>query len=146
MTWLSAICSIRNTASAIRGGSANCSIAAEFPGHLGANVIRPAAGQNLWSVNPLRYPGAPLRPDAVGNPSAPAAEIAHGDEGDGIEVRTDSCLLVYPADGGECGRRGVEQPASVSDHPAGDFPSTNLVPAVTGMLLPSLKEPATPHQ
>lgn len=25
-------------------------IAAEFPGHLGANVIRPAAGQNLWSV------------------------------------------------------------------------------------------------
>ena len=33
-------------------------IAAEFPGHLGANVIR------------LRYPGAPLRLDAVGNPSA----------------------------------------------------------------------------
>ncbi len=25
-------------------------IAAEFPGHLGANVIRPAPGQNLWSV------------------------------------------------------------------------------------------------
>lgn len=24
-------------------------IAAEFPGHLGANVIRPAAGQNLWA-------------------------------------------------------------------------------------------------
>ena len=25
-------------------------VAAEFPGHLGANVIRPAPGQNLWSV------------------------------------------------------------------------------------------------
>lgn len=25
-------------------------VAAEFPGHLGANVIRPGAGQNLWSV------------------------------------------------------------------------------------------------
>lgn len=25
-------------------------VAAEFPGHLGANVIRPTAGQNLWSV------------------------------------------------------------------------------------------------
>lgn len=46
-------------------------IAAEFPGHLGANVIRPAAGQNLWSVI-IRFdtPRAPLRPDAVGNPSA----------------------------------------------------------------------------
>ncbi len=38
-------------------------IAAEFPGHLGANVIRPAAGQNLWSVI-IRFDtlGAPLRP------------------------------------------------------------------------------------
>ncbi|STV84244.1 antibiotic biosynthesis monooxygenase [Klebsiella pneumoniae] len=46
-------------------------IAAEFPGHLGANVIRPAAGQNLWSVI-IRFDtlGAPLRLDAVGNPSA----------------------------------------------------------------------------
>jgi antibiotic biosynthesis monooxygenase (ABM) superfamily enzyme len=25
-------------------------IAAEFPGHLGANVIRPSEGQNLWTV------------------------------------------------------------------------------------------------
>jgi antibiotic biosynthesis monooxygenase (ABM) superfamily enzyme len=24
-------------------------IAAEFPGHLGANVIRPSEGQNLWT-------------------------------------------------------------------------------------------------
>lgn len=45
-------------------------IAAEFPGHLGANVIRPAAGQNLWSVIIRFDTGAPLRLDAVGNPSA----------------------------------------------------------------------------
>ncbi|MGE2624676.1 antibiotic biosynthesis monooxygenase, partial [Escherichia coli] len=25
-------------------------IAAEFPGHLGANVIRPSEGQSLWTV------------------------------------------------------------------------------------------------
>ncbi len=45
-------------------------IAAEFPGHLGANVIRPAAAESVERHNPLRYPGAPLRLDAVGNPSA----------------------------------------------------------------------------
>ena len=46
-------------------------IAAEFPGHLGANVI-PARrrAESVERHNPLRYPGAPLRLDAVGNPSA----------------------------------------------------------------------------
>ncbi|VEC59464.1 Antibiotic biosynthesis monooxygenase [Klebsiella aerogenes] len=46
-------------------------IAAEFPGHLGANVIRPAAGQNLWSVI-IRFDTLEhlYALDAVGNPSA----------------------------------------------------------------------------
>lgn len=45
-------------------------IAAEFPGHLGANVIRPAAGQNLWSVIIRFDTPSTSTPDAVGNPSA----------------------------------------------------------------------------
>ena len=93
-------------------------IAAEFPGHLGANVIRPAAGQNLWSVI----------------------------------IRFDTLEHLYAWTQSETRRQLVAEIAPLlteGDQPRRwkqflitllvIFPSTNLVPAVTGMLLPSLK-------
>ncbi len=74
-------------------------IAAEFPGHLGANVIRPAAGQNLWSVI-IRFDtlGAPLRHRTQSETRRQlVAEIAPLlTEGDRTEVRTEPAFWFTP--------------------------------------------------
>ncbi|HDU4989426.1 TPA: antibiotic biosynthesis monooxygenase [Klebsiella pneumoniae] len=85
-------------------------IAAEFPGHLGANVIRPAAGQNLWSViirfDTLEHLYAWTQSETRRQLVAEIAPLLT--EGDRTEVRTEPAFWFTP-------------------------------PTVTGMLLPSLK-------
>lgn len=96
-------------------------IAAEFPGHLGANVIRPAAGQNLWSViirfDTLEHLYAWTQSETHRQLVAEIAPLLT--EGDRTEVRTEPYFLVYPADGERTPAAALE---TVSDHPAGDFP------------------------
>ena len=105
-------------------------IAAEFPGHLGANVIRPAAGQNLWSViirfDTLEHLYAWTQSETRRQLVAEIAPLLT--EGDRTEVRTEPANVRQP-------RRWKQFLITLLVI----FPSTNLVPAVTGMLLPSLK-------
>ena len=98
-------------------------IAAEFPGHLGANVIRPAPGQNFWTQSETRR--------------QLVAEIAPLlSEGDRTEVRTEPAFWFTPP------AANVRQPRRWKQFLITllvIFPSTNLVPSITGILLPSLK-------
>lgn len=113
-------------------------IAAEFPGHLGANVIRPAAGQNLWSViirfDTLEHLYAWTQSETRRQLVAGIAPLLT--EGDRTEVRTEPAFWFTPP------TANVRQPRRWKQFLITllvIFPSTNLVPAVTGMLLPSLK-------
>lgn len=96
-------------------------IAAEFPGHLGANVIRPAAGQNLWSViirfDTLEHLYAWTQSETRRQLVAEIAPLLT--EGDRTEVRTEMTFWFTPC-GGECAPAAALE--TVSDHPAGDFP------------------------
>ena len=96
-------------------------IAAEFPGHLGANVIRPAAGQNLWSViirfDTLEHLYAWTQSETRRQLVAEIAPLLT--EGDRTEVRTEPAFWFTPP------VANVRQPRrwkQFSDHPAGDFP------------------------
>ncbi len=113
-------------------------IAAEFPGHLGANVIRPAAGQNLWSViirfDTTEHLYARTQSETRRQLVAEIAPLLT--EGDRTEVRTEPAFWFTPP------TVNVRQPRRWKQFLITllvIFPSTNTVPAVTGMLLPSLK-------
>ena len=113
-------------------------IAAEFPGHLGANVIRPAAGQNLWSViirfDTLEHLYAWTQSETRRQLVAEIAPLLT--EGDRTEVRTEPAFWFTPP------VANVRQPRRWKQFLITllvIFRSTNLVPTVTGMLLPSLK-------
>ncbi len=73
-------------------------IAAEFPGHLGANVIRPAAGQNLWSViirfDTLEHLYAWTQSETRRQLVAEIAPLLT--EGDRTEVRTEPAFWFTP--------------------------------------------------
>ena len=116
----------------------NMPIAAEFPGHLGANVIRPAAGQNLWSViirfDTLEHLYAWTQSETRRQLVAEIAPLLT--EGDRTEVRTEPAFWFTPP------TVNVRQPRRWKQFLITllvIFPSTHLVPAVTGMLLPALK-------
>lgn len=112
-------------------------VAAAFPGHMGANVIRPAAGDNTWNVvirfdsldNLYAWSRSPQRRSLV-------AEIAPLlAAGDHTEVRTEAAFWFTPA------APQVRQPPSWKQFLITllvIFPSTNLVPWITGLVFPSL--------
>ncbi len=113
-------------------------IAATFPGHMGANVIRPVAGQNTWNVvirfdsldNLYAWTQSEQRQQLV-NEIAPLLS-----EGDHTEVRTEAAFWFTPP------LPQVRQPPQWKQFLITllvIFPSTNLVPWITGMVLPSLK-------
>ena len=121
-------------------------IAAEFPAILGANGD-PARrrAESVERHNPLRYPGAPLRLTQSETRRQLVAEIAPLlTEGDRTEVRTEPAFWFTPP------TVNVRQPRRWKQFLITllvIFPSTNLVPAVTGMLLPSLRGACcAPHQ
>ena len=112
-------------------------LAARFPGHLGASVIRPVAGSNHWNVV--------IRFDSIDNlyawtqsaeRKALVEEITpYLAEGDHTEVRSEAEFWFTPAS------PQVRQPPQWKQFLITllvIFPSTNLVPAITGMLLPGL--------
>lgn len=113
-------------------------VAAEFPGHLGANVIRPSEGQNLWTVI--------IRFDTIEHLDA----WTHSDtrnalvkeiepllaEGDKTDVRTEPAFWFTPP---EPHVRKPKQWKQFLITLLVIFPSTNIVPLVTGALLPGLK-------
>ncbi len=111
-----------NTASATKSGSVKIMpIAAEFPGHLGANVIRPAAGQNLWSViirfDTLEHLYAWTQSETRRQLVAEIAPLLT--EGDRTEVRTEPAFWFTPP------TVNVRQPRRWKQFlitPAGDFP------------------------
>lgn len=113
-------------------------IAAEFPGHLGANVIRPAPGQNLWSIiirfDTIEHLYAWTQSETRRELVAEIAPLLS--EGDRTEVRTEPAFWFTPP------AANVRQPRRWKQFLITllvIFPSTNLVPSITGMLLPSLK-------
>lgn len=95
-------------------------IAAEFPGHLGANVIRPAAGQNLWSViirfDTLEHLYAWTQSETRRQLVAEIAPLLT--EGDRTEVRTEPAFWFTPPTAKRAPAAALE---TISDHPAGDF-------------------------
>lgn len=112
--------------------------AAEFPGHLGANVIRPSAGQNVWNViirfdtleNLYAWTQSSTR-QALVQEIAPL--LAAGDK---TEVHTEAAFWFTPP------QPNVRRPKQWKQFLITllvIFPSTNLVPWLTGMLLPQLK-------
>ncbi len=113
-------------------------IAAEFPGHLGANVIRPSPGQNLWSIiirfDTIEHLYAWTQSETRCELVAEIAPLLS--EGDRTEVRTEPAFWFTPP------AANVRQPRRWKQFLITllvIFPSTNLVPSITGMLLPSLK-------
>lgn len=113
-------------------------VAAAFPGHLGANVIRPVQGDNRWNVV--------IRFDSLDNLYAWTQSVKRKDlveeiapwlqEGDHTEVRTEPAFWFTPQ------TPRVRQPLQWKQFLITllvIFPSTNLVPWITGMLFPSLK-------
>lgn len=113
-------------------------VAAEYPGHLGASVIRPADGQNMWSIiirfdtleHLSGWTQSETRKQLVDEITPLLAE------GERTEVHTEAAFWFTP-------------PAPHTRQPKRwkqflmtllvIFPSTNLVPTVTGALLPGLK-------
>ncbi|KIS43448.1 antibiotic biosynthesis monooxygenase [Kosakonia radicincitans] len=113
-------------------------IAAEFPGHLGANVIRPAQGQNLWNIiirfDTLEHLYAWTQSETR---NALVKEIAPLlAEGDKTEVHTEAAFWFTPP---AAHTRGPKQWKQFLLTLLVIFPSTNLVPWLTGLLLPGLK-------
>ncbi|EPY1568447.1 antibiotic biosynthesis monooxygenase [Raoultella planticola] len=113
-------------------------VAAEFPGHLGANVIRPTAGQNLWSViirfDTIEHLYAWTQSETRRELVAEIAPLLN--EGDRTEVRTEPAFWFTPP------AANVRQPLRWKQFLITllvIFPSTNLVPWLTGMFLPSLR-------
>lgn len=113
-------------------------VAAEFPGHLGANVIRPTAGQNLWSViirfDTIEHLYAWTQSETRRELVAEIAPLLN--EGDRTEVRTEPAFWFTPP------AANVRQPLRWKQFLMTllvIFPSTNLVPWLTGMYLPSLR-------
>ncbi|SFB68915.1 hypothetical protein SAMN05216286_0310 [Kosakonia oryzae] len=113
-------------------------VAAEFPGHLGANVIRPAEGQNLWNIiirfDTLEHLYAWTQSETR---NALVKEIAPLlTEGDKTEVHTEAAFWFTPP------AAHVRRPKQWKQFLLTllvIFPSTNLVPSLTGLLLPGLK-------
>ena len=91
-------------------------VAAEFPGHLGANVIRPADGNNLWNIiirfDTLEHLYSWTQSDTRRVLVEEIAPLLA--EGDKTEIRTEAAFWFTP-------------------------PSTNLVPWLTGIVLPAMK-------
>jgi antibiotic biosynthesis monooxygenase (ABM) superfamily enzyme len=113
-------------------------IAAEFPGHLGANVILPPAGQNLWTVvirfDTIEHLYAWTQSDTRALLVKEIEPLLA--EGDKIEVRTEAAFWFTPPES------HVRKPKSWKQFLLTllvIFPSTNVVPKITGALLPGLK-------
>jgi hypothetical protein len=113
-------------------------IAAAVPGHLGANVIRPSEGQNLWTViirfDSLEHLYAWTQSDTRIQLVKEIEPLLA--EGDKTEVRTDAAFWFTPPE------PHVRKPKSWKQFLLTllvIFPSTNIVPLVTGLLLPGLK-------
>ncbi|MGL5242431.1 MAG: antibiotic biosynthesis monooxygenase [Kluyvera ascorbata] len=113
-------------------------VAANYPGHLGANVIRPVDGQTAWNIiirfdtleHLYAWTQSDVRRKLVDDISPLLAE------GDRTEVRTEAAFWFTPP------TAHVHQPKRWKQFLITllvIFPSTNLVPAITGALLPSLK-------
>ncbi|WP_054180495.1 antibiotic biosynthesis monooxygenase [Trabulsiella odontotermitis] len=113
-------------------------IAAEYPGHLGANVIRPAAGQNLWNIiirfdtleHLYGWTQSETRKQLVDEITPLLTE------GDRTEIRTEAAFWFTPPE------PNVRRPPQWKQFLITllvIFPSTNLVPWLTGLLFPSLK-------
>ena len=113
-------------------------VAAEFPGHLGANVIRPVPGQNSWSViirfDTIEHLYAWTQSDTRRQLVAEIAPLLH--EGDHTEVRSEAAFWFTPP------VAQVRQPPRWKQFLLTllvIFPSTNLVPWLSGLLFPSLR-------
>lgn len=113
-------------------------VAAEFPGHLGANVIRPTDGHNLWSIiirfDTLEHLYNWTQSDTRRLLVEEIAPLLA--EGDKTEIHTEAAFWFTPS------APHVRQPLRWKQFLITllvIFPSTNLVPWLTGMLLPSLK-------
>lgn len=113
-------------------------IAAEFPRHLGANVIRPASGQNLWNIvirfDTLEHLYAWTKSETRRKLVDEISPLLT--EGDHTEIRTEAAFWFTPP------AANMRQPKRWKQFLITllvIFPSTNLVPWATGMLLPSLK-------
>lgn len=108
-------------------------VAADFPGHLGANVIRPAAGAHEWNIvirfdsldNLYAWTRSPQRQALV----AQVEPLLDG--GDRTQVRTEAAFWFTPP------APQVRQPKRWKQFLLTllvIFPSTNLVPWLTGQL------------
>jgi antibiotic biosynthesis monooxygenase (ABM) superfamily enzyme len=113
-------------------------VAAEYPGHLGANVIRPVDGQEMWNIvirfdtleHLYGWTQSETRQRLVDEITPLLAE------GDRTEVRTEAAFWFTPP------APHIRQPKRWKQFLITllvIFPSTNLVPHITGALLPSLK-------
>lgn len=113
-------------------------VAAEFPGHLGANVIRPTDGQNLWNII-IRFDTVEHLYNWTQSDTRRALveEIAPLlAEGDKTEIRTEAAFWFTPP------ASHVRQPKRWKQFLITllvIFPSTNLVPWLTSIVLPSMK-------
>lgn len=95
-------------------------LAAEFPGHLGANVIRPTDGQNLWNIiirfdtleHLYNWTQSDTRRELVEEIAPLLAE------GDKTEVRTEAAFWFTPP--APC--TSAQTLEAVFDNAAGDFP------------------------
>ncbi|MNB74715.1 Antibiotic biosynthesis monooxygenase [compost metagenome] len=113
-------------------------VAADFPGHLGASVIRPTEGQDLWTViirfDTLEHLYAWTQSDTR---SVLVKEIEPLlAEGDKTEVRTEAAFWFTPPE------MHVRKPKLWKQFLVTlmvIFPSTLVVPELTGALLPALK-------
>ena len=113
-------------------------VAAEFPGHLGANVIRPVDGDNLWNIiirfDTLEHLYNWTQSDTRrGLVEEIAPMLAEGDK---TEIRTEAAFWFTPP------APHVRQPRRWKQFLITllvIFPSTNLVPWLTGIVLPALK-------
>ena len=113
-------------------------VAAEFPGHLGANVIRPADGNNLWNIiirfDTLEHLYNWTQSDTRRVLVEEIAPLLA--EGDKTEIRTEAAFWFTPP------APHVRQPRRWKQFLITllvIFPSTNLVPWLTGIVLPAMK-------
>jgi antibiotic biosynthesis monooxygenase (ABM) superfamily enzyme len=112
-------------------------VAARFPGHRGVHVIRPTAGNDTYNVV-IRFDSLPNL--TVWTESSERRELIDEvrpmlSRDDRIEVHTESAFWFTPVS------PTVKRPAQWKQFLitlAVIFPSTNLVPRITGMVFPSL--------
>ncbi|WP_058911647.1 antibiotic biosynthesis monooxygenase [Entomohabitans teleogrylli] len=113
-------------------------VAASFPGHLGANVIRPSEGHNVWNIiirfdtleNLYAWTQSSQRKALVEEISPWLAQ------GDRTEIHSEAAFWFTPP------APRVRQPPRWKQFLITlmvIFPSTNLVPWLTGSLFPGLK-------